>query len=182
MDISELLKKIRLDRGYTLSTVASSINVSSGFISQIENGVSSPSIQSLMDILKFYNVPLSDFFRQMEKEDTVLVRAEDVETITGKKGLAVSYLASKLEHNVLESYKIDLTDDEPLKGKGSNKDINGERFVFVLKGSIEITLQKKQYFLQPGDSINFKSHIPFTIIRIGSKAASFLINGTPPVL
>jgi transcriptional regulator with XRE-family HTH domain len=182
MNFGSQLKKLRLEKGFTLADVSKEIKVTSGFISQIENGKTTPSINSLIDILGFYNVPLSTFFKQLEKEDLIMVRAKDVETIKGKKGICVSLLASKLDNNTLESYRIDITSNEPLNLKSISSEINGERFLIVLNGSVQVNISKNNYTLLSGDSLNFKSHLECKITRLGTKTASIILNGTPPIL
>jgi transcriptional regulator with XRE-family HTH domain len=182
MEIGSYMKRIRTDKGMTLAEVAKKIGVTSGLLSQIENGVTTPSVNSLIDILGVYNVPLSVFFNQIEKDETVIVKAKETETIKGKKGIWITLLASKLENNILESYKIDLTAEEPLILKSGSVDKNGERFILVSEGVVEITLPKKTYILSKGDSINFKSHLACKIHRQNGKLASFFLNGTPPIL
>jgi transcriptional regulator with XRE-family HTH domain len=182
MKLGEQIRKIRIERGYTLSDVAKAIGVTSGLLSQIENGKTSPSIGSLSEILLFFNVPLSVFFKQLESENAVVVKALDVETIKGKKGVCVSLLASKLENNVLESYRIELTTDEPVRIKAIPSERNGERFLLVIDGSVEVQLPSEKHVLSMGDSINFKSYLECRIKKNMARTTSFFINGTPPLL
>lgn len=182
MDLGRTLKLNRLEKGYTISEVAEAAGVSSGLISQIENNTTTPSIQTLRDILSFYRLPLSAFFKQAEDEEMVVVRSAKMEAIRGEKGVIVSLLASKLEHNVLESYHIKLTSPEPLVLSGDATLSNGERFLYVIKGGIRIATSKGLVVLHPGDSLNIKSHITCTIKRDGRINAEFILSGTPEIL
>jgi transcriptional regulator with XRE-family HTH domain len=182
MKIGIHLKHIRTERGMTLLSVAEAIGVTSGLLSQIENGKTSPSISTLTELLSFYRVPLSEFFKQLEKSNVVVTYACDVDTIKGKNGIQVSLLASKLDNNTLESYKIALTTDERLKLKALSSDYNGERFILVLKGSIEVRIAEEYYVLKKGDSLNFKSYIECEIQRNVTGQVEIFINGAPPVL
>ena len=182
MDIGRTLKVNRLEKGYTISEVAEAIKVSPGLISQIENNTTTPSIQTLRDILSYYRLPLSAFFRQAEEKDLVAVRGDSMETIRGEKGVIVSLLASKLANNVLESYHIKLTSSEQLNLSGDDSLSNGERFVYVLKGTIRVTTAKGMTVLQAGDSLNFKSHLSCAIKRDGRINSEFILTGTPEIL
>jgi len=183
MDLGLLLKKIRLERGFTLAEVSEGVGVTSGLLSQLENGKTSPSINSLEGILHFYQMPLSEFFRQIEKENSILVRAADVETFnTEEDGVSVSLLASKLENNVLESYRIILLESAEIKIKSTPSENNGERFMLLLSGSIEVELPKDKYTLQPGDSLNFKSYLSCNVKNTGDCKSEFILNGNPPIL
>jgi len=183
MDLGLLLKKIRLERGFTLAEVAEAVGVTSGLLSQLENSKTSPSINSLEGILRFYRMPLSEFFRQIEKENSILVRASDVETFdTMDEGVSVSLLASKLENNVLESYKITLLESAKISIKSTPPEKNGERFILILSGSIEAELPEEKHTLTAGDSLNLKSYLSCTLTNNGAGKAEFLLNGNPPIL
>jgi len=183
MDLGLLLKKIRLERGFTLAEVAEAVGVTSGLLSQLENSKTSPSINSLEGILRFYRVPLSEFFRQIEKENSILVRASDVETFdTREEGVSVSLLASKLGNNVLESYRITLQKSSEISVKSTPSETNGERFILVISGSTEAYLPEEKLTLNTGDSLNFKSYLSCTIKNNSDDAAEFILNGNPPIL
>ena len=182
MDLGRTLKVNRLEKGYTISEVAAAVEVTPGLISQIESNTTTPSIQTLRDILAFYRLPLSAFFRQAEEDDLVAVRGGHMETIRGEKGVIVSLLASKLANNVLESYHIRLTSSEQLSLAGDDSITNGERFVYVIKGSIRVTTVKGVIVLNAGDSLNFKSHLACTIKRDGRINSEFILTGTPEIL
>ena len=182
MDLGRTLKVNRLEKGYTISEVAEAIKVSPGLISQIENNTTTPSIQTLRDIRSYYRLPLSAFFRQAEEKDLVAVRGDSMETIRGEKGVIVSLLASKLANNVLESYHIKLTSSEKIVLAGDDSMANGERFVYVTKGSICAATERGEMVLYAGDSLNFKSHLSCTIRRDGRVNAEFILTGTPEIL
>ena len=79
MNIGRLLKKIRTEKGFSLSTVAEAVNLTPSSLSQIENCKISPSISSLSDILNFYRIPMSEFFKQIEHKDILIVKFADIE-------------------------------------------------------------------------------------------------------
>jgi len=183
MDLGLLLKKIRLERGFTLAEVAEAVGVTSGLLSQLENSKTSPSINSLEGILRFYRMPLSEFFRQIEKENSILVKASDIETFdTDEEGVSISLLASKLGNNVLESYRIVLLESAEISVKSTPPEMNGERFILNLSGSIEAELPEEKLILEAGDSLNFKSYLSCNITNRGSVKAEFILNGNPPIL
>lgn len=183
MDLGLLLKKIRLERGFTLAEVAEAVGVTSGLLSQLENSKTSPSINSLEGILRFYRIPLSEFFRQIEKENSILVRASDVETLdTKEEGVSVSLLASKLGNNVLESYRIMLLKSAGISVKLTPPEKNGERFILLISGSVEVELADEKHTMTTGDSLNFKSYLSCKITNISDTMAEFLLNGNPPIL
>jgi transcriptional regulator with XRE-family HTH domain len=182
MDIGQQLKKIRTDQTLTLAEVAESIGLTASSLSQIENNKMHPSIQSLEALLKYYRIPLSEFFRQMERTDFLIVRAAEVEAIRTQRGILISLLASKLRDNVLESYEIELQPESRVIVKTISDPFNGERFLSVRSGIVHCTLNRDTVALETGDSVNFKSHIPCEIRNESPAPATIFINGSSPVL
>ena len=62
MEIGRKIKQIRLQRDLTQEELASRTELTKGYISQLENDLSSPSIATLEDILNVLGVTLQDFF------------------------------------------------------------------------------------------------------------------------
>jgi quercetin dioxygenase-like cupin family protein len=56
----------------------------------------------------------------------------------------------------------------------------GQEFVSVIKGSIEISLNKTKYVLKKGDSIYFNSSIPHAFRNISKEKAEVIWVDTPP--
>ncbi len=182
MDIGQQLKKIRTDQARTLAEVADAIGLTASSLSQIENNKMNPSIQSLEALLKYYRMPLSEFFRQMERADFLVVRSADIETIRTQRGILISLLASKLRDNVLESYDIELQPESRVIVKTISEPFNGERFLLVRSGTICCMLNRSEVRMSAGDSVNFKSHLPCEIRNDAAAPATIFINGSSPVL
>ncbi|KOR75419.1 Transcriptional regulator [Candidatus Phytoplasma pruni] len=62
MDIGFQIRTLRLKNKLTQKELSEKINVTSGYISQIENNLISPSLKTLFPLLEIFNVSVSDFF------------------------------------------------------------------------------------------------------------------------
>lgn len=183
MNIGTSLKKIRLHKEYTITEVAQRINVSVSLLSQIENGKITPSLQSLEELLKFYAINFSDFFKQVEQKKYVYVNEADAETMeNADHGLKLTLLASKLQNNALESFIVDLNPDASLDLARLDDNINGERIIYGMSGSIATILDDESFTINKGDSINFKSYVSCKIINNSKNEAKVLISGLPPLV
>jgi transcriptional regulator with XRE-family HTH domain len=63
MNIGERLKELRNKKNMTLRELAEKVNTSNGFLSDIENGKSIPSISKLEDICNALDITLEYFFK-----------------------------------------------------------------------------------------------------------------------
>lgn len=60
-NIGELLKKSRLNKNMLLKDVSTLSNLSSGYISRIENGSSKPSLEALKTLCNIYSLNVNDY-------------------------------------------------------------------------------------------------------------------------
>lgn len=184
MNIGPYLKQLRLDKGYTLNDVSATVGMSASFLSQIENMKLSPSLDSLDKLLSFYAVNLSDFFRQVEQRRVIIVKSEETQTFDVSGGaIRLSLLASKLQNNSLETFIVKFfKNSATINTAVLPKEINGERLVYILKGTLLVRLEDEApVILSQYDSINFKSYIPCSISASGGEA-ELLISGMPPLI
>lgn len=63
ISIGKQIKKKRLDQGMTQEVLAEKVNISIPHISRIENGSSSPSLQTLVDICNALNITIDDLMQ-----------------------------------------------------------------------------------------------------------------------
>ena len=67
MEIGSKIKELRMRNGLTQEELADRSELSKGFISQLENDLTSPSISTLEDILQCLGTTFSDFFSKEER-------------------------------------------------------------------------------------------------------------------
>jgi transcriptional regulator with XRE-family HTH domain len=183
MDIGYHLKKLRKEKNYTLNEVADKTEMSISLLSQVENDKALPSLTSLQVLLRFYGVGLSAFFNQVERNDYLVIKKKNAERFSDKSGKVIlTFLASKLQNTSKVSYKAILGPESELKITELDENISGERFIFVISGSIEVVLKdESSIHLTNEDSLIFRSFIPCIIINKGPKSSQMLISGTPPI-
>ena len=68
MDIGEKIKRMRIEKQLTQEELANRCELSKGFISQLENNLTSPSIATLIDILEILGTNLREFFNEIDDE------------------------------------------------------------------------------------------------------------------
>jgi len=72
MQIGAKIRQLRIANQMTQEELADRAELSKGFISQIENDLTSPSINTLVDILQCLGTDLKTFFSDSEKQITNL--------------------------------------------------------------------------------------------------------------
>ena len=72
--IGEKLRSLRLKNNLTLSELAARTELTKGFLSQVENDMTSPSIETLSDILEVLGSNIGEFFTKNQVQQIVFTK------------------------------------------------------------------------------------------------------------
>ena len=174
MDIGQKIRACRLQLGLTQEDLASRCDLTKGYISQLENDVSSPSISTLEDILNVLGVSLPQFFAE-QKEEKIVFTSEDLVTSSHGDG-AITWLVPNSQKNDMEPVLLTL----PVNGSSDIRyPFEGQEFGYVLDGRIMIIVQDFAYKAKKGESFYLLGDKEHKIVNVGSKEAKILRVATP---
>ena len=80
MELGNKIKELRLQSDLTQEELADRCELTKGYISQLENDLTSPSIATLIDILSALGVTLKEFFAE-EEEQKIVFKEEEVKVV-----------------------------------------------------------------------------------------------------
>jgi DNA-binding transcriptional MerR regulator/mannose-6-phosphate isomerase-like protein (cupin superfamily) len=169
------LRRQRLKRGYPLAKVAQAVGVSVGFLSALERGQMSASIATLRRLARFYRLSILSLFDPSEANPG-RVRPADRKVLEAGNGVRMELLS--WGNTVMEPHIFRIA---PAAGSGESYKHDGEEFLYILKGCIEISLDGGEANrLEQGDSFYFESSTPHRWNNPGKKEAWVLWVNTPP--
>ncbi len=177
--VGEKIKQLRMSKGMTLHQLADASGFSSAVLSQIENHLVSPPLGTLIRIAKALGVRPSYFFDQQPERSFTIVRKDErkpVSRFASKKGVRYGYSYESLGHDMkgrhMEPFLVTLEPTTHPDQKPSAHE--GEEFLFVLEGEMEITLGEHSDVLGPGDAIYYHSSIPHLVKCRGENETKIL--------
>ena len=176
MNIGNRIKDLRLSNSLTQEELADRCELTKGYISQLENDLTSPSIATLIDILSALGTDLKEFFANDDSEEKISFnKNEFIEKQTDE--YVLNWLVPNAQKNTMEPTHIKL-----FAGKSTDEDFphEGEEFGYVLQGKIAIVLGKKHHVCKKGEAFYYTASKPHSIINKGKGKASFLWISTPP--
>ena len=172
--IAPRLARLRHELGLTLAAVASQTGVSVSFLSSLERGYSSASIATLQKLARLYRTNVLSFFAD-EDNSRRLVRSRDRKVLKPNAGVEMDLLASG--NKMMEPHLFRIA---PGAGSGGSYSHEGEEFIFVLQGKLEVWLDEvERYVLDPGDSLYFESTQAHRWQNLSKKETSLLWVNTP---
>jgi transcriptional regulator with XRE-family HTH domain len=167
----------RLRQNLTLAQLAEQVGLSASAVSQIERGVTDPSIGSLRRIASALQVPFFQFLLERDGHDPV-VRKNERRTITFPNR-ALQY--QLLTPNLRGPFEVLAMDVAP--GAASGEEALGhdsEECMLILHGQVEVEVAGQSYTLDAGDSIVIQRNAPHRVVNHGAQTAGVLMVISPP--
>jgi transcriptional regulator with XRE-family HTH domain len=169
LNIGAKIKKLRLANKLTLQTVANEVGFSPALISQIENNNVSPPIATLSRIAKFFDVKIGSFFCDDEEECLYeVVHANERKSVPNvitrigtSHGYSYESLSYRKQNKKMEPFILTVTERAQEESTYTH---DGEEFLFILKGSVELILNEERIDLNEGDSVYFDSSIKHRLL------------------
>lgn len=176
MILGEKIKDLRLSCELTQEELADRCELTKGYISQIENDLTSPSIATLIDILSALGTNLKEFFSEDETEEKIVFsKNEFIEKVTDEYTL--NWLVPNAQKNSMEPTLVRLN---PKCCTDEDFPHEGEEFGFVLKGEIVLLIGKRRVRVKSGESFYFTANKVHQILNKSSSIADFIWVSSPP--
>jgi len=165
-EIGAKIKNLRESRKISKEDLSKETNVSLDLINSIEKGEAVPSLTPLTKIARTLGVRLGTFLDDAPQNGPLIVKkgkSDQVVYFSGEENQTdVSALdfhslgAGKNDRN-MEPFIIDVHTNE---GDFNLSSHEGEEFIYVLEGEIEVKYGQDSYVIAKGDSIYYDSIIP----------------------
>ena len=178
LEIGNKIRRLRLQRGLTQEELADRCELSKGFISLLERDLTSPSLDTLSDILESLGTDLPTFFRNSGSEKMVFT-GEDIfvkEDPDGIRGV-IKWLVPSAQKNQMEPILVEMgpggetAEDDPHEG---------EEFGYVICGSIRIVLGDRSEKVRKDESFYFRPTAPHKLVNAGKTPCKVIWVATPP--
>lgn len=157
--LGEKIRELRKSKGMTLNELATKIDFTASYLSQIERELIEPSLSALRKIADGLDVTMY-YFLADETSDTILIKKEErkrldlpassiiYEFITP---IADAKLKTKMDIIYFELEPKSWSSEEPLIH-------TSDECILILNGKVEILVGDKKYILNTGDSIYVKEN------------------------
>lgn len=173
------IREARLRQGLTLKEVGQAVDLSEGFLSQLERGKVNASIATLQRIADMLGIKVIDIFENSASQMTaqVIRRHDRPMLLLGNHGR--KYVLSR---SGAEQLEIFFTVLEPGGSTGDSPYSHGdsEEFVHVNAGLLQVDVGSVSHLLSAGDSIHFHSSIPHSATNVGTSLCEALWVSSPP--
>jgi transcriptional regulator with XRE-family HTH domain len=155
-------------------------------IVQLEDGALAPSLAPLIKITRALGCRLGTLLDDESEIGPVVTRKDEADLVTRFRGgasdesgqLDFYSLAGSKASKHMEPFMISIA---PTTSKGALSSHEGEEFIYVMSGEVEVEYGKDTTILLPGDSIYYDSIVPHEVRAFGDSTATILAVVYTPV-
>lgn len=178
LKVGESVKAIRKKKGLSLKDLSQRTGLDAGLLTEIEKGEVSPPLGTIIKVAKALDTKMGYFISGGEDLPYTIVRKDDRKLVsrfdTGKTdryGYEFSSLAPYKKNRHMEPLIVKL---EPSDIEEERSTHDGQEFIYVLEGTMEVRLEGEVHLLEPGDAIYYDSTVPHLVKCHGKDTTKIL--------
>lgn len=179
--VGEKIKSLRETKEISIAEMAERTGLAEEQINRIENNVDIPSLAPLIKIARALGVRLGTFLDDQDEMGAVICRKQEETDSTisfsnnamdARTHMRYQALAKSKSDRHMEPFivNIEATNDTDFTLSSHE----GEEFIYVMDGIIEVCHGKKKHIIKAGDTIYYDSIVPHHVHGYEGQAAKIL--------
>ena len=167
--IGKKIKKARTSKKFSLDRVANETGFSIEYLKEVEGGKSIPPVGALLQIARALEIDSGSLLREPESKMESRIKAQTKRT----DNYAYTTLTPGAENKHLKAFRVMIEAQQDHKGVDYHHE--GEEFVYVLAGKIEVAVGEHVNTLQQGESLHFNSGIRHKLKSVSDERAELIV-------
>jgi transcriptional regulator with XRE-family HTH domain len=178
VNVAERVKRAREKRALSLLDISRRTGIGVSFLSEIEEGQSAPPLGTIIKLAKALEMKMGYFISGDELRPFTIVRRGDRKVVSRYDsrrdkhyGYGYESLAPYKKNRHMEPFLVTL---QPATTEEERSTHDGQEFIFVLSGRMEVRLGEEMHLLEPGDAIYYDSTVPHLVKCHGQETTRIL--------
>ena len=167
--IGEKIKKARLSKGVAPDFVANETGFSTEYLESVEEGETMPPVGAILQIARALDIDSALLLKEQDPSIADRIKASSKRT----DNYAYKTLTPGVEKKHLKAFQI--TIDPMQDHSGVSYQHEGEEFVYVLSGKIQVLVGDNVNILDEGDSLHFNSGIRHKLRNLSEESALLVV-------
>lgn len=169
--VGKRLKNERIKYGLNLNDLAKATDLSTSFLSLLENGKAVPSLKVLDKLCSYFSIHIATLFEEEETQEVLFIPKQKQIEVTTENERSLRFLLPKAK-TCFEPVLITLYPSSVHQDYTVHK---GIEYGYVLEGVFELHLEHREPIrCKEGDSIMYHAGLPHKLINSTSKTAKGL--------
>mgnify|MGYP002514882696 FL=1 len=179
--VGEKIKSLRETKEISIAEMAERTGLAEEQINRIENNVDIPSLAPLIKIARALGVRLGTFLDDQDEMGAVICRKQEETDSTisfsnnamdARTHMRYQALAKSKSDRHMEPFIVDIEATNDTDFTLSSHE--GEEFIYVMDGIVEVCHGKKKHIIKAGDTIYYDSIVPHHVHGYEGQAAKIL--------
>lgn len=179
--VGEKIKSLRETKEISIAEMSERTGLAEEQINRIENNVDIPSLAPLIKIARALGVRLGTFLDDQDEMGAVICRKQEETDSTisfsnnamdARTHMKYQALAKSKSDRHMEPFIVDIEATNDTDFTLSSHE--GEEFIYVMDGIIEVCHGKKKHIIKAGDTIYYDSIVPHHVHGYEGQAAKIL--------
>ncbi|ORI26189.1 helix-turn-helix domain-containing protein [Rhodococcus sp. 1168] len=158
------LKRLRGERGTTLSALSETTGISLSTLSRLESGDRKPSLELLLPIARAHQIPLDELVSAPPVADP-RVRAAPIR----REYVTIHPLTRR--PGGMQAYKLVV---DPVRTEPEPRVHEGYEWLYVLNGRLRLILGEHDIVMKPGEAAEFDTRVPHWFGAIDDRPVEIL--------
>jgi len=178
VNVGERVRLVREEHNLSLKDVSQRTGLDVSLLEQIENRTVAPPLGTVIKLAKALDMKMGYLISGEENRPYTIVRKHDRKVVSRYDSRKVEYygygyeaLAPHKKDRHMEPFLVSLDPSETEEERSTH---DGQEFIFVLEGAMEVRLGEEIHILEPGDSIYYDSTVPHLVKCHGDKGTRIL--------
>ena len=178
VNVGERVKAVRASRGLSREDISLRTSIPVSHLEEIEEGSVAPPLGTVIKLARALEMKMGYFISGDEERAYTVVRRKDRKVVsrydskTGKHyGYEYESLAPHKTDRHMEPFLVTL---KPAKTEEERSTHDGQEFIYVLQGTMEVRLNEETLLLEPGDAIYYDSTVPHLVKCHGQRQTTIL--------
>ncbi len=183
MTIGKKIRQLRRTRDWTLADLAKRSGVALSSLSRMETGRMTGTLESHIRITRALGVRLPELYADLDAGGSPLEirrNSEEADRLGQGKGAWLTALATGISQKKMLPVLVRLQPGRSTRQQQGP--VGTERWLYLLKGKLEIVAGQEQVRLNKGDSLYLQGSLPYQLKNVGHGPALALSVSSPPAL
>ena len=177
VSVGQRLREYRIERGFSIKTLAERSGLAVNTLSLIENQKTSPSVNTLEQLARALSIPLASLFEPVSEEQHLILTNPSQRREMMVDGIRVEDCGLSLVNSPVQPFIVTMP---PGKDSGKHAIVHtGHEFIYCLSGVIHYHVDGKKHILHAGDSLLFEARLPHQWMNGGDSPAVYLLLMVP---
>ena len=167
--IGSKIKKARTSKKFSLEHVANDTGFSTEYLKEVEAGKAIPPVGALLQISRALEIDSGSLLKEPESKLQTRIKAHTKRT----DNYAYTTLTPGAENKHLKAFRVMIEAQQDHKGVDYHHE--GEEFVYVLAGRVEVAVGEHLNILEQGESLHFNSGIRHKLKSVSDEKAELIV-------